>query len=104
MPRPDLKALGVQYRRTPSIAIGRDLYVDTRLIIQRLEELFPATTQHPAFASPETEGLAKLLDKLTIDACFLYSCSIDLIFFCFFTFILHVCVCYVHIMLCNLLG
>ena len=67
MPRPDLKALGVNYRRTPTMAIGRDLYLDSRMIIQRLEELFPPSEQHPAFSSKETAGLAALLNKLTID-------------------------------------
>ncbi|KAF2485122.1 hypothetical protein BDY17DRAFT_292973 [Neohortaea acidophila] len=68
MPRPDLKALGIKYRRTPSMAVGRDVYLDTRMIIHRLEQLFPASDQHPAFSTPETAGLASLLNKLVIDA------------------------------------
>lgn len=42
LPRPDLQRLGVNYRRIPILAIGRDIYCDTRLIIQKLEELFPS--------------------------------------------------------------
>ena len=67
MPRPDLAALGVKYRKTPTMAIGRDVYVDSRMIIRRLEELFPPSEQHPAFSTEETAGLAGLLNKLNID-------------------------------------
>jgi len=31
----------VNYRRIPILAIGRDVYLDTRLIIRKLEERFP---------------------------------------------------------------
>ena len=41
MPRPDLRKLGVNYRRIPILVIGRDVYLDTRLIIRTLEEKFP---------------------------------------------------------------
>ncbi|EFE37189.1 hypothetical protein TRV_08157 [Trichophyton verrucosum HKI 0517] len=41
MPRPDLEALGVKYRRIPVLSIGKDVYCDTRLIIKKLEEQFP---------------------------------------------------------------
>jgi glutathione S-transferase len=67
MPRPDLAALGVRYRKTPTMAIGRDVYVDSRMIIRRLEELFPPSEEHPAFSTKETAGLAGLLNKLNID-------------------------------------
>lgn len=41
MPRPDLERLGIAYRRIPILAIGRDVYCDTRIIIDKLEKLFP---------------------------------------------------------------
>jgi glutathione S-transferase len=41
-PRPDLQALSINYRRIPLLAIGRDIYCDTALILQKLESLFPA--------------------------------------------------------------
>ena len=50
------------------MAIGRDIYVDSRMILQRLEELFPASAEHPAFSLKETAGLAALLNKFTVDA------------------------------------
>lgn len=41
LPREDIDALGVKYRRIPIMSIGRDIYCDTRLILQKLEEKFP---------------------------------------------------------------
>jgi glutathione S-transferase len=60
MPRPDLQAIGVAYRRIPLMTIGKDVYCDTRIMLRKLEELFPegrigATT-------PEGRALQKLLD------------------------------------------
>ncbi|KAM0325792.1 hypothetical protein ACHAQA_007094 [Verticillium albo-atrum] len=40
-PRPDVELLGTRYRRIPFAAIGRDIYFDSRLIIDKLEELYP---------------------------------------------------------------
>lgn len=42
MPRPDLEAIGVAYRRIPIVVVGKDVYCDTRLILRKLEQLFPA--------------------------------------------------------------
>ena len=50
------------------MAIGRDFYIDSRMIIQRLEDMFPPSEQHPALSTKETAGLAALLNKLTVDA------------------------------------
>jgi hypothetical protein len=41
MPREQLEELGINYRRIPIMAIGKDIYCDTRLMIPKLEELFP---------------------------------------------------------------
>jgi glutathione S-transferase len=41
MPRPDLKLLSIAYRRIPILAIGRDIYLDTRCQLRKLETLFP---------------------------------------------------------------
>ena len=67
LPRPDLAALGVHYRKTPTMAIGRDFYVDSRMIIKRLEEHFPPSEEHPAFSTHETKGLEGLLQKFSVD-------------------------------------
>ena len=50
------QALGVKYRRSPVMAIGREVYVDTRIMIAKLEELFPASAEHPRLSMPETTG------------------------------------------------
>ncbi|KAI5362296.1 Putative glutathione S-transferase, Thioredoxin-like superfamily [Septoria linicola] len=67
LPRPDMEALGVKYRRSPVMAIGRSIYVDTRITISKLEELFPASSEHPGLSTPETAGLAALLQKFAVD-------------------------------------
>ena len=73
MPRPDLTALGVQYRRIPILSIGRDIYLDTRLILRVLEERFPATSSSPFRAlAPATTAdqrtLQHLFERFTVDA------------------------------------
>ncbi|KAI0466739.1 glutathione S-transferase [Xylaria cf. heliscus] len=74
MPRPDLNLLGVTYRRIPVLSIGRDVYLDTRLILQKLEALYPASAAHPGISSG-SEGvnpghaaaLTQLISARTID-------------------------------------
>jgi glutathione S-transferase len=59
LPRPDLREqLGIRYRRIPLLSIGRDVYADTRLIIERLEVLYPASAAHPGIAATTPEGAA----------------------------------------------
>jgi glutathione S-transferase len=64
MPRPDLAALGVSYRRIPILSIGRDIYLDTRLIIRKLDSLFPASPAHPGLSSPSASPEHKALEHL----------------------------------------
>ncbi len=42
MPRPDIARLGIRHRRIPVMSIGRDVYLDTRLQLQKLESAFPS--------------------------------------------------------------
>ena len=65
LPREDLNALGVAYRRIPVMSIGRDVYCDTRLIISKLEERFPEGTL--GARQPEHKAVQALLEKWTID-------------------------------------
>lgn len=58
LPRPDLTRLGVRYRRIPLLSIGKDIYLDTRLILRKLEELYPASEAHPALGAPEGDQRA----------------------------------------------
>jgi glutathione S-transferase len=65
LPRPDVKALGIAYRRIPLMSIGRDVYCDTRIILQKLELLFPTGTI--GASQPDQKALEKLLEIWTID-------------------------------------
>lgn len=47
------------------MSIGRDVYCDTRLILQKLEERFPSGTL--GASQPEQKALEELLEKWTID-------------------------------------
>ncbi|CZR60496.1 uncharacterized protein PAC_10392 [Phialocephala subalpina] len=67
LPRPDIKALGTNYRRIPILSIGRDIYNDTRLILSKLDQLFPPSSVHPSISAPEHKGLEKLFEKWSID-------------------------------------
>lgn len=66
MPRPDVKALGVNYRRIPLCAIGKDVYCDTRVILRKLETLFPQGAL--GATDPEQRALQKLLEAWKIEA------------------------------------
>ncbi|KAH6697579.1 glutathione S-transferase [Plectosphaerella plurivora] len=69
MPRPDLALLGVNHRRIPVVAIDRDVYVDTRLILAKLETLFPDRPQLGAPASSADKvALEHLLEMFTIES------------------------------------
>ena len=65
LPREDIDALGVKYRRIPIMSIGRDVYCDTRLILHKLEEKFPSGAL--GASQPDQKALEKLLESWTID-------------------------------------
>jgi hypothetical protein len=69
MPRPDLALLGVSYRRIPVMAIGRDIYCDTRIQLAALDKLFPPTEKHPSITpiGPEATALRTLFEKYMVD-------------------------------------
>lgn len=60
MPRPDLAAIDVNYRRIPIMAVGKDIYIDSRLIISKLDLLYPDSVL--AAPSAEDAGLRKLFE------------------------------------------
>jgi glutathione S-transferase len=72
MPRPDLAALGVKYRRIPVLAYGRDIYCDTLLILQKFEEWYPCGTKYKSISANDPTGRAMehLLEKWTDVAVF----------------------------------
>lgn len=65
LPREDINALGVKYRRIPIMTIGRDVYCDTRLILSKLESRFPNGAL--GASQPDQKAVEKLLEKWTID-------------------------------------
>lgn len=65
MPRPDLSSIGVGYRKIPVMAIGRDAYCDSRLIISKLESIYPGS--HLAPSNPAEAGVRKLFESWTIE-------------------------------------
>ena len=56
MPKPDLQALTGGYRRVPVLQIGADIYCDTALIANVIDELSPAKSLYPK----EVAGAAHL--------------------------------------------
>ncbi|OAG41866.1 hypothetical protein AYO21_03869 [Fonsecaea monophora] len=66
LPRPVLEKLGIQYRRIPILAINRDIYCDTRVILDKLEALFPAS--RIGGKTPFERGLDHLFETWAIDA------------------------------------
>ncbi len=67
MPRPDLAALGVAYRRIPVLAIGRDVYLDSRQQFSRLEGLDVSAPKLRG-GSGEQQALEKLFSIYITDA------------------------------------
>lgn len=65
LPREDIYALGVKYRRIPILSIGRDIYCDSRLIFQKLEERFPSGAL--GASEPDQKAVEKLLEKWVVD-------------------------------------
>lgn len=65
MPRPDLASIDVGYRKIPLMAVGKDVYCDSRLIISKLESLYPENTF--ATSAPAQAGIRKLFENWTID-------------------------------------
>ncbi|KAK3325481.1 glutathione S-transferase [Apodospora peruviana] len=70
LPRRDITdRLGIAYRRIPILSIGRDVYLDTRLIIRKLEELYPDQLPRLSLPSktPEEKAIETLLQIYVID-------------------------------------
>ncbi|KAH0272249.1 hypothetical protein KCU91_g6823, partial [Aureobasidium melanogenum] len=67
MPRPDLAALGISYRRIPLLAIGRHVYCDSRLSLQVLQEKYPL---HGISMSGSDKAIRRLLQDWLNDQIF----------------------------------
>jgi glutathione S-transferase len=68
MPRDDLAALNVAYRRIPVLTLGRDVILDTRLILQVLERRFPDGALGDPTYTAEQRAVRRLLERWTGDA------------------------------------
>ena len=66
MPKPDLTALTGGYRKTPVLQIGADIYCDTALICDVLEQLAPTPSLYPA----SVEGVARIVAQWADSALF----------------------------------
>lgn len=68
LPRPDLEALGITYRRIPLLAVGRDVYCDSSLIIDVvLNKLAKASIpSSPADKAWESWGYETFVAVLTL--------------------------------------
>lgn len=66
MPKPELTALTGGYRKTPVLQIGADIYCDTALICDVLEQLAPTPTIYP----PAIKGAARIVAQWADSALF----------------------------------
>ncbi|KAL7793586.1 hypothetical protein V8C37DRAFT_378344 [Trichoderma ceciliae] len=66
LPRPDVARLGISYRRIPILSIGRDIYLDTRLQLPKLEAIYPELPRLGA-STPDQKGIERLLSAYIID-------------------------------------
>ena len=67
LPRPVLEDLNVHYRRIPILAIGRDIYCDSRLIIDKLEARWSPESRLGSSGGAFERGVEKLLEGWTVD-------------------------------------
>lgn len=58
--------MGINYRRIPLLAIGRDVYCDSRLILRKLEELFPNGAL--GASTPEEKAIQKFLEIWAVES------------------------------------
>lgn len=74
LPRPDVNDFGIAYRRIPILSIGRDIYLDTRLQLTKLEtsedlaSFAPPLSSITSSAGPDATLITSLLEKWAVDA------------------------------------
>jgi glutathione S-transferase len=72
MPRPDLASISVAYRRMPLLALGKDVYIDSRLILSKLESLYPSSPLTPS--TPAGAGIKALFESYNTDGGIFANC------------------------------
>lgn len=73
MPKPDVVALTGGYRRTPFLQIGADIYCDTALICDVLEQLAPTPSLYPPDCKGEARIVAHWADSLLFPVAMAYN-------------------------------
>ncbi|MCE2782185.1 glutathione S-transferase family protein [Limnohabitans sp.] len=73
MPKPDLTALTGGYRKTPVLQIGADIYCDTALICDVLEQLAPTPTLYPEAIQGAARIVAQWADSALFTASMAYN-------------------------------
>jgi glutathione S-transferase len=73
MPKPDLTALTGGYRKTPVLQIGADIYCDTALICDVLEQLAPTPTLYPEADLGAARIVAQWADSALFTAAMAYN-------------------------------
>lgn len=66
LPRPILEKLDITYRRIPVLAIGKDVYADSSLIIDEVQKRFNALPTTPADKAYEQFGIEVFTSALNI--------------------------------------
>lgn len=73
MPKPDLTCLTGGHRRTPILQIGADIYCDTSLIADVLENLAPTPSLYPSPVNGASRIVAQWADTLVFPAAMGYN-------------------------------
>lgn len=73
MPKPDVVALTGGYRRTPILQVGADVYCDTALICDVLEQWAPTPTLYPEARKGEARIIAQWADTLLFPVAMAYN-------------------------------
>jgi len=73
MPKPELTALTGGYRKTPVLQIGADIYCDTALICDVLEQLAPTPTLYPDAVQGAARIVAQWADSTLFPVAMAYN-------------------------------
>lgn len=73
MPKPDLTALTGGYRKTPVLQVGADIYCDTALMVEVLEQAAPSPTLCPAAVRGAAQIVAQWADSALFTTAMAYN-------------------------------
>jgi glutathione S-transferase len=75
MPKPDMQTLTGGYRRIPILQIGADIYCDTALIVQVLEDIQPSPSVMPPATMAQAAIIAQWADSTLFATAMAYNFS-----------------------------